>query len=70
MGNSIVSEVVPRKNRLLVCPECGGMLSGDRDAYTSNRGFIYRERKCRNCGYIFHTRQAPEEITGVEAPLM
>ena len=70
MGNPVVSEAVPRKNRLLVCPECGGKLSNDRNAYTSDGGFIYRERRCRNCGYTFHTKQEPEEVTGVEAPLM
>lgn len=70
MADSIISEAVPRKNRLLVCPECGAMLGCDRDAYTSERGFIYRQRKCRGCGRIFHTKQEPEEVTGVEVPLM
>lgn len=69
MGNTVVSEVVPRKNRLLVCPECGGTFANDKDAFTSEQGFIYRERQCLNCLTTFYTKQGPEEITSVIKPV-
>ena len=61
----IISEAVPRKNRLLVCPECGGKLSCDRDMYTTEQGVAFRERTCGVCGAIIYSRQEPEEITGI-----
>lgn len=55
-----------QRNRVTECPECGGKLGFDRDAYTSDSRFIYRARPCSACGAIIHTKQSPEEVTGVE----
>lgn len=57
---------VPRRNRVTACPNCGGKLRAGKNAYASDAGFIYRARVCRACGAATHTKQAPEEITGVE----
>ena len=48
------------------CPECGGFLKAGKDPVDSERGFRYRQRQCLGCGATFHTKQGPEEITGVE----
>lgn len=63
--HSFVSGIVPRKNRLYICPLCGEKLSSDKNSITSERGFIYRNRVCQHCALTFHTKQDPEEITGV-----
>ena len=56
------------RNRIAECPECGGKLSFDRDAVTSETRFIYRSRLCISCGAVIHTKQPPEEIAGIEFP--
>ena len=53
-------------NRMRWCPVCQERLSFDRDAVTSENGFIYRNRRCPACGASVHTKQPPEEVTGVE----
>lgn len=57
----MTEDVVPRKNRLLVCPECGGMLSGDRalstvsaSAATVSTPFIPGRRRKRLRGWKRH----------------
>lgn len=55
-----------QRNRVVICPECGGKLGRDRNAVTSANRFIYRSRACMVCGAVVHTKQPPEEITGVE----
>lgn len=57
--------VVPVQNRLLLCPECGGRLSSDKNAFTAREGHILRERVCSHCHSIFYTRQDPERVTRV-----
>ena len=53
------------RNRLCICPECGGKLGFDRNAVTSDSGFIYRTRLCRICGTVVHTKQAPENVCSI-----
>ncbi len=53
-------------NRVIVCPECGGSLRKHKNPCISDNGFAYRTRKCSVCGVVVHTKQPPEEITGVE----
>lgn len=60
-----MKEKEPR-NRITECPECGGKLDSDRDAVTSETRFIYRSRRCLSCGAIVHTKQSPEEVSGIE----
>ena len=54
-------------NRVTTCPECGGKLNPDKKADTNLwSGVIYRRRFCPDCHVRIHTKQGPEEITGVE----
>ena len=55
-----------KRNRLLVCPECGGKLAFDRSAVTSENGYIYRARRCLACAGVVRTRQAPEFLCDYE----
>lgn len=48
-------------HRVRVC-RCGGALSSDKSAITSENGFIYRARVCNECGDITRTKQPPEEV--------
>ena len=54
------------RNRLPVCPECGGKLGWDKSAVVSENGFIYRARLCAGCGGLVRTKQGPEEFCGFE----
>ena len=55
-----------KMNRVGVCPKCGGKLGADRKADVNPySGVIYRSRLCENCGSVIHTKQQPEEITGI-----
>ena len=56
-----------RKNRLVRCPLCGRRLGHDKNAVTSENGWVYRSRQCSGCLAVLHTKQPPEEITGVSA---
>lgn len=61
------TDVVPRRNRLLVCPECKKKaLGADKNIHTYPSGLALRERTCGNCGAIINTKQLPEEITGIK----
>lgn len=60
----IISEAVPRKNRIITCPSCTkGSFLNDKNAKTSPKRFIYRDRICLKCRTRFYTKQGPEEIT-------
>ena len=58
-----------KANRVTRCPRCGGKLGPDKKADTNPySGVIYRNRLCPGCGGRVHTKQPPEEITGLEPP--
>ena len=63
-----MSKAAKPRNRVTRCPACQGKLGFDRDAVTLDNRFIYRSRPCMACGAVIHTKQPPEEITGVELP--
>ena len=58
---------VPHKVKVCQVPGCGGVLaSGKKPCDESVRGFRYREKVCAECGAVHHTKQGPEEFTGLE----
>lgn len=54
------------KNKITTCRDCGGKLTSDKNKEEGCSGFAYRSRVCLVCGTVWHTKQPPEEITGVE----
>lgn len=62
-GVDMEGHVVPVQNRLLTCPDCGGRLSSDKNAFTTRDGNIFRERACMYCHSVFYTKQEPERVT-------
>ena len=44
------------------CPKCGGFTRVINTFHEREKYNFVRERKCRDCGYKFITRQAPEHI--------
>jgi len=44
------------------CPECGGLTRVINTFHERVKYNFVRERKCRDCGHKFITRQAPEHI--------
>ena len=58
---------VPHKVTVCQVPGGGGVLaSGKKPCDESVRGFRYREKVCKKCGAVHHTKQGPEELTGLE----
>ena len=60
-----MKEREPVAHRITTCPNCGGRLKAGKNPYTSAQGFLYRVRKCGKCGKEVHTKQGPEEVTGL-----